>query len=70
MEVVLILIYGQIIFFEEAMKVSLGTPNQVRSSGNILDDSPKKFPRFGLIHGMCIPDKDLTITFKLTVMMS
>ena len=63
----LILIYDQSIFFEEAFKVSFGPPNQVRSYENVVYDFPKKSMQGRLLHGMYILEMDPTITFKLMV---
>ena len=65
-----ILVYGQSLFFGDALEVSLVPPNQLRSNGLVVDDVPKQFTKGRSLHGIYVPEKNLTIPFSLRGMMS
>ena len=65
-----ILVYGQSLFFGEALEVSLVPPNQLRANGLVVDDVPKQSTKGKSLHGIYVPEKDLTIPFSMRGMMS
>ena len=65
-----ILVYGQSLFFGDALEVSLVPPNQMRANGLVVDDTPKQFTKGRSLHGIHIPEKNMTIPFSMRGMMS
>ena len=52
-----IIMFGECIYFGERMEHSLLCPNQIRSNGNIVEDTPRQFDKKSQ-HGMTLRNED------------
>lgn len=60
-----ILAFPQSLFFGDKLENSLMPPNQLRANGLIVDECPKQFSNGQSLHGIQIPDADITIPFHM-----
>jgi hypothetical protein len=60
-----ILAFPQSLFFGEQLENSLMPPNQLRANGLVVDDCTKQFSNGKSLHGIHLPDHDITIPFRL-----
>jgi hypothetical protein len=70
-----ILAFPQSLFFGNKLKNSLMPPNQLRANGLIVDECPKQFSNGQFsngqsLHGIRVPDEDITIPFHMYGMIS
>ena len=65
----LIIIYGQGILFELALKVSLSSHNWANMEGIMIYYGSKNLTQVRLLHGTYIPEAGVTIYFELRGMM-
>jgi hypothetical protein len=60
-----ILAFPQSLFFGDKLENSLMPPNQLLANGLIVDECPKQFSNGQSLHGIRVPDDDITIPFHM-----